>query len=46
MAKGCDLRDSELFITDMDAMIDLIHRNLELNGLQKRAGVKVQLLDW
>lgn len=44
VATGCDLGDSELFITDMNAMIDLIHKNVQLNGLEKQ--VKVQLLDW
>lgn len=44
LAAGCDLQGSELFITDMDAMLDLIRRNAELNGLQER--VRVELLDW
>ncbi|KAH8155853.1 uncharacterized protein LAJ45_00865 [Morchella importuna] len=44
IAAACDLHDSELFITDMDAMIDLIHKNVALNGFDNR--VKVELLDW
>lgn len=44
VAAACDLHGSELFITDMDAMIDLIHKNVALNGFQNR--VKVELLDW
>jgi len=28
----------------MEAMIDLINKNIELNGMQEQ--VKVQLLDW
>lgn len=44
VAAGCDLGNSELFITDMDAMIDLIKRNVALNGFQEK--VKVELLDW
>lgn len=44
IAAGCELDDSELFITDMDAMIDLIHRNVALNGFEDI--VKVELLDW
>jgi len=30
----------------MDAMIDLIHKNIALNGLQKVPELKVELLDW
>lgn len=44
IAAGCELDDTELFITDMDAMIDLIHRNVALNGFEDR--IKVELLDW
>ncbi|KAI5857135.1 putative methyltransferase-domain-containing protein [Tricharina praecox] len=46
VAAGCDLEGSELFVTDMDAMIDLIHKNIALNGLQKVPELKVELLDW
>ncbi|KAL7275985.1 Protein-lysine N-methyltransferase efm6 [Rhizina undulata] len=44
VAAGCDIGGSELYITDMSAMIDLIHRNVELNQMQEK--VKVELLDW
>ena len=44
VAVGCDLEGGEVFATDMDAMMDLIHQNVALNSLQNR--VKVQLLDW
>ncbi|KAF8243306.1 S-adenosyl-L-methionine-dependent methyltransferase [Wilcoxina mikolae CBS 423.85] len=44
IAAGCNLEDSELFVTDMNAMIDLLHRNVDLNGLQ--GCINVQLLDW
>jgi len=46
VAAGCSLEGSELFVTDMDAMIDLIHKNIALNGLQKVPELKVELLDW
>ncbi|KAI5784666.1 putative methyltransferase-domain-containing protein [Geopyxis carbonaria] len=46
VAAGCDLEGSELYITDMHAMIDLIHKNLELNDMQNKKEVKVELLDW
>jgi hypothetical protein len=41
---GCILDGSELFITDMEAMMDMMHRNVVLNGYEER--VKVELLDW
>lgn len=44
VAKACDLTGSELWCTDMDAMIDLIHENVRLNSLEDT--VRVQLLDW
>jgi hypothetical protein len=46
VAAGCDLTDSELFITDMDAMIELLHNNVALNGMKDRPEIKVELLDW
>ena len=46
VAAGCDLEGSELFVTDMDVMIELIHKNIALNGLQKVPELKVELLDW
>lgn len=44
IAAGCELENTELFITDMDAMIGLIHQNVALNGFEDR--IKVELLDW
>ncbi|KAA8907838.1 putative methyltransferase-domain-containing protein [Sphaerosporella brunnea] len=46
VAAGCDLKGSELFITDMEAMIELLHINVALNGLQDRSEIKIELLDW
>ncbi|KAG0136731.1 putative methyltransferase-domain-containing protein [Tuber indicum] len=41
---GCDIFGSELYITDMEAMMEMMARNVALNGFEDR--VKVQLLDW
>jgi len=41
---GCILDESELFITDMEAMMEVMHRNVTLNGFDMK--IKVELLDW
>ncbi|PWW75252.1 hypothetical protein C7212DRAFT_358137 [Tuber magnatum] len=44
VAAGCDISGSELYITDMEDMMEMMTRNVALNGLDDK--VKVQLLDW
>lgn len=44
VASACDLEGSEFFITDMDAMMDILEDNIKLNRLEDR--VKMELLDW
>lgn len=44
VAVACDLEGSELWCTDMHAMLDLIRVNVGLNGVGET--VRVQLLDW
>ncbi|RPA95591.1 hypothetical protein L873DRAFT_1697667 [Choiromyces venosus 120613-1] len=44
VAAGCDISGSELYITDMEAMMEMMTRNVALNEFEDK--VKVQLLDW
>jgi hypothetical protein len=44
VAVGCDLEGAELYMTDMEAMFELMKDNVKLNKLEDK--IKVELLDW
>ncbi|TGZ85006.1 hypothetical protein EX30DRAFT_337435 [Ascodesmis nigricans] len=44
VAAGCDIEGGEMWITDMDAMMGMIEKNVELNEMGDK--VKMRLLDW
>lgn len=45
MAVGCRTQQT-VYITDQDAMLELMRRNIELNGLAETGRVKAVVYDW